>query len=286
MARPVVTMLPKLPRFLALCFAVAAAGATGLVVCPVPTSAQAATFGNANAGVGPDADPAITEADELYWDQRVLESLEILEELLDSEPENYAALRDAARSSIARGLLSTGRDVQTQWYRIGESYARRATEVEPELIDGYYWQLTAKGLRAVRTGGRDAASLSGEVYELAHQVLEMDSLHAGAHHALGVLNYRIRRLSGIERFVAGNFMGGWVIGLTSWEDAESYLTRAIELRPDYILFHLDFGRMLLNRERMDEARRQFERVLALPVFEPPDVRFQEAAERRLAETRP
>ncbi len=278
-------MLPKLPRFLALCFAAAAAGATGLVVLPVPASAQATTSGNADAGAGPDADPAISEADELYWDQRVLESLEILEELLDSDPENYAALRDAARSAIARGLLTTGRDIQTQWYRIGESYARRATEVEPELIDGYYWHLTAKGLRAVRTGGRDAASLSGEVYELAHEVLEMDSLHAGAHHALGVLNYRIRRLSGIQRFVAGNFMGGWVIGRTSWEDAESYLTRAIELRPDYILFHLDLGRMLLHRERMDEARRQFERVLVLPVFEPPDVRFKEAAERRLAEIR-
>ena len=112
----------------------------------------------------------------------------------------------------------------------------------------------------------------------------MDSLHAGAYHALGVLNYRVRRLSGLERWVARNFLGGEVMNLTSWEDAERYLTRAVELRPEYILFRLDLGRMYLNRDRKEEARSQFQRVLELPVLEPPDPRFQAIAERRLAET--
>ena len=295
MARPVVTMSTKLLRYLTLCPVLTAAGATPLTAVPTPASTQAPAVGNADSASAPHdtptvgnavlvADPRVTEADELYWEHRVPESLEMLEDLLDLEPQNYQALRDAARSAVAQGLLSPGREIQNQWYKIGESYARRATEVEPKLLEGLYWQLTAKGLRAVRSGGREASALGREVYDLAHRVLKMDSLHAGAYHALGVLNYRVRRLSWIERFVARNFLGADVMNLTSWEDAERYLTRAVELRPEYILFHLDLGRMYLNRKRMDEARHHFERALELPVLEPPDPRFQEIAERRLAET--
>ena len=230
------------------------------------------------------ADPRISEAHDLFLDHRVMESLQLFEDVIDEFPENYEALWGAARSAIAQGLLSRGRRIQNQWYKIAESYARRATEIEPENLVGLYWLLSAKGLRAVQSGGREASALGGEVYDLAHQVLEMDSLHAGAYHALGVLNYRVRRLSGLERWVARNFLGGEVMNLTSWEDAERYLTRAVELRPEYILFRLDLGRMYLNRDRKEEARSQFQRVLELPVLEPPDPRFQAIAERRLAET--
>ena len=229
-------------------------------------------------------DPRIPKAHDLYLDQQVMESLQLFEDVSYEFPENYEALWGAARSAIAQGLLSGSREIRNQWYKIGESYARRATEVEPKSLEGLYWLLTAKGLRAIRSGAREASALGGEVYDLAHQVLEMDSLHAGAYHALGVLNFRVRRLSALQRFVARTFLGADVMNLTSWADAERYLTRAVELRPDYILFHLDLGRMYLNRDRKEEARSHFQRALELPVLEPPDPRFQEIAERRLAQT--
>ena len=268
-------------------------GATLLVVGPVSaaqagsgtsTDSRTISGGDAEATADPTrsgVDPRISEANELYWDHQVMESLQLLEDVIDDSPESYEPLWAAARSAVATGLLSRGREIQNQWYKIGESYARRATEVEPEGLVGLYWLLSAKGLRAAQSGGREASALGGEVFDLAHEVLEMDSLHAGAHHALGVLNYRVRRLSSIERFVARNFLGGDVMNSTNWEDAERYLTRAVELSPEYILFHLDLGRMYLARDRKDEARIHFERALELPAIEPPDMRFQAIAERRL-----
>ncbi len=229
-------------------------------------------------------DPRISEAHDLFVDHQVMESLQVFEDVVDEDPENYEALWGAARSAVAQGLLSRGTETQNQWFKIGESYARRSTEVEPGSLEGLYWLLSAKGLRATQTGGREASALSQEVYDLAHQVLEVDSLHAGALHALGVVNYRVQSLSFFERFWAKNFFAGDVIGLTSWEDAERYLKRALELRPEYILFHLDLGRMYLSRKRMEEARIHFERALELPLLEPPDTRFQMIAERRLADT--
>ena len=288
-------MSTKPPLILTLWAGLTSAGAIPLTAIPITLASHAPAAGSPDsnsalhdgtrAGISfSDADPRISEAHDLYLDHRVMESLQLFEDVVDEFPEIYEALWGAARSAIAQGLLSRGREIQNQWYKIGESYARRATEVEPENIVGLYWLLTAKGLRAAQTGGREASALGGEVYDLAHQVLETDSLHAGAYHALGVLNFRVRRLSWIQRFVARNFLGADVMNSTSWEDAERYLLRAVELRPEYILFHLDLGRMYLHRDRKDEARSHLERVLELPVLEPPDPRFQAIAERRLTET--
>ena len=288
-------MSTRFLRFLTLFSALTATGATPLTAVPIPVASQAPAAGNVDSAPAPhdaatvgnsfsEADPRISEAHDLFLDHRVMESLQLFEDVIDDDPEIFEALWSAARSAIAQGLLSRGRRIQNQWYKIAESYARRATEIEPENLEGLYWLLSAKGLRAVQSGGREASALGGEVYDLAHQVLEMDSLHAGAYHALGVLNYRVRRLSALQRFVARTFLGADVMNLTSWEDAERYLTRAVELRPEYILFHLDLGSMYLNRDRKEEARSHFQRALELPVLEPPDPRFQEIAERRLAQT--
>jgi len=238
----------------------------------------------AAAATRSDVDPRVSEANDLFVDHQVMESLRLFEDVIDEYPEMYEALWGAARSAVAEGLLSRGIETQNQWFKISESYARRSTEVEPGSLEGLYWLLSAKGLRATQTGNREAAALSREVYDLAHQVLETDSLHAGALHALGVVNYRVRSLPFFARFVARTFLGGDVIGLTSWEDAERYLKLALELRPEYILFHLDLGRMYLARKRMEEARMHFQRALELPLLEPPDTRFKMIAERRLAET--
>ncbi len=76
------------------------------------------------------ADSRISEAHELYWDHQVMESLQLFEDVVDDASEIYEPLWAAARSAIAQGLISRGREVQNQWFQIGESYARRATELE------------------------------------------------------------------------------------------------------------------------------------------------------------
>ena len=180
---------------------------------------------------------------------------------------------------------SGDKKTQNRWYKVGEEYARRATVVAPDGIDGLYWLLAAKGLRSVQTNPLDASRLGTEVYDLANGLLAMDSLHAGAYHSLGVLNYEVMKLTWVERLIATRLLGNRPFRLTSWENAETYLRRATELEPEFIRYQLDLGKMYLKRKQMELARRAFRTVLELPAVHAPDVVFQEVAAELLQEAR-
>jgi tetratricopeptide (TPR) repeat protein len=243
-------------------------------IAPAVAGAQTVTLDS--------SDPRIARAEQLHFEYRAAESLEMLEGVIATEPENYEALWKTAMETVVMGLLADEKETQNSWYMRAEARARRALESEPEGIDGLYWLVSAKGLRAVQTGALDASRLGGEVYELAHRLLAMDSLHAGAYHALGVLNYEVQKLNPVKRFVATRILGNRAFQLTSWDDAERYLNRAVELEPDFILFHLDLGKMYLARGQTEPARRALQRVLELPAVHPPDPKFQDKATHLLA----
>ncbi len=250
--------------------------------CTLTLSATVPMMANAQTVALESSDPRIARAEQLHFANRAAESLKAFEHVVAAEPDNYEALWKTAMANVVVGLLADEKKVQNQWYRRGEEYAHRAVETQPDGIDGLYWLVSAKGLRAVQTNALDASRLGTEVYELAHGLLEMDSLHAGAYHALGVLNYEVQKLSPVKRFIATRILGNRAFRLTSWDNAERYLGRAIELDPDFVLFHLDLGKMYLERGQRELARQAFQRVIELQLVHPPDPKFQETAARLLA----
>jgi len=229
-------------------------------------------------------DPQIDLGDKLFFENRAEESLDVFESIVEAHPDNFDALWRAARGAVVMGLLAHGTEIENRWFMRGEGYARRATALQPDGLDGLYWLASSKGLRAVQTSAINASRLGTEVYELAHRILEMDPLHAGAYHSLGVLNYEVQKLKPIQRFVATRIMGNRAFRLTSWDDAEKHLARAVELEPEFILYHLDLGKMYLERKQMTLARQAFQTALDLPAVYVPDPGLQEVAEMLLAKT--
>jgi Tfp pilus assembly protein PilF len=125
--------------------------------------------------------------------------------------------------------------------------------------------------------------LAEEVRRQALRVLELDSLHAGAHHVLGQWHAEVRRLSGVSRFFARHVLGAEVLDQASWDQAVRHLERAVELAPQGIIHHLELARVYLDRDREADARDELREVLQRPALEPTDPLHKQEAVRLMGE---
>lgn len=242
------------------------------VAAVVPVHGQLAGFGG-----------ALAEADLLYTAGEPRLALERLEAHLATDSADYDALWRAARSAVVLGIAEDDHRDQNAWLDPAILFAERAVSLRPEGLDGIYWRGVASGRRAMNAGAGYAVELAEVVYDDAHAILAVDSLHGGAHNMLGKLNYEIMSLSRIKRLIARTFMGNEALDDTSWEDAERHLHRAAVVWPDFVLFHFDLGQLYEKRGRRQLAVREMLHALSLPAVHPTDVGLQEQARELLSE---
>jgi tetratricopeptide (TPR) repeat protein len=149
-------------------------------------------------------------------------------------------------------------------YSRAERDARRAVRLAPNAAPALFSLGLVLGNRALTRGIKERIRMAGEIRSLALRALAADSAHDGAHHLLGRWNYEVLTLSGVERFVAKNFLGGAVFREASWDEARRHLERAVAIDSTRIFHRLDLARLYAAREEPAAARTQLERILRLP----------------------
>lgn len=219
----------------------------------------------------------IAVGDGLHFQMQPLEAFRVFQRVVEDDHEHYVGLWKSAQEAVILGIMAAEKEDQHRWYRTGEEFARRAIEVAPDDPAGHYWLAAALGRRALRSDAVTTANLAAAVYDEAHAVLRLDSLHAGAHNVLGTFNYEVMKMSGVKRFIARTFFGSEGLDKASWEDAECYTRRAAELDPTSLLYRLDLGKLYFKRNQHDLARTALNEVLQLPSIHPPDSTFKRQA---------
>ena len=245
-------------------------------VLPAPLCSQMAGAHNGATG-----HPRMLEADRLHANLEPENALAAYRDLLNDEPDNFEALWKAAREAVGLGIISRIEDEQNRWFQAGEGYARRAAELYPDDPIGHFWLASAMGRRAVQVNFVTSVTLAGQLYRESQIVLRMDSLHAGAHHVLGQLNVEVMGLPSLLRMAGRRVLGAVGRVRTSWELAERFLLRAVELDSVVINYHLDLGRMYMKTDRPQLARHAFQRALALPIVHPHDLQLKRDAQELL-----
>jgi regulator of microtubule dynamics protein 3 len=225
----------------------------------------------------------VNRADALYFDGDPRASFALLEEYLKVEPDDYEVLWRAARAAVLLGVSTEGSRPQNRWLDPAMEFGHRAVAVRPDGIDGLYWRGAAHGRRAMNASPGYATELAQQVYDDAHAILELDSLHGGAHNLLGKLSYEVMSLSRFERAVGRLFMGNEALSNASWELAEEHLRTAAEAWPDLVLFQFDLAQLHRKRGNDDDAVEVYRRVLELPAVHPTDLDLQAQARDALEE---
>ena len=243
-----------------------------LLAAPVATHAQLAGFGG-----------AVVESDLLYLAGAPDLAYDILEAHLASDSTDYDALWRAVRARVVVGLEEVENRAQNRWLDPAIELAERAVALRPKGVDGLYWRGVAAGRRAMNASPGYAVELAQVVYDDAHAILALDSLHGGAHNMLGKLNYEVMSVSRFERAVARIFMGNHALSDVSWDNARFHLERSVESSPDYVLFQFDLAQLYKKRGPEDAAAQAFQRVIALPPTHPIDAKLQDQARTLLAE---
>src|SRR6266545_2549972 len=227
-----------------------------------------------------DAGDAVAAGDSAYARADLAAALPHYLLALAAAP-TYGTLCRITRVESELGEDATG-DEQRRLIASSVAHAREAVAIAPDSALGHLWLAATLGRQALKEGPRTRLALSREVKSEVDRSIAIDPGIGRAYHVRALWNRKVASLSAIERLAANAVLGGVPKG-ASMENAVSDLEKAVELEPGYVNHHLELGRTYLQLKRRDEARRELERVLALPpTSNPRDPLFQRQARELLA----
>ena len=224
----------------------------------------------ARAGVVEDF---IAAGDRYYAAARLEDAVHAYTEAVQAGPANATALCRLARVESELGETQKG-DEQRRTWASAVVHARDAVRAEPDSAQPHMRLAVALGRQALREGPRTRLALSKEIKSEVDRALALDPTQGVAWHVLAMWNVKLTGLNTFERMAANAVLGGVPKG-ASYENAEKAFQKAIALEPAYVNHHLEYGRLLKDLHKNEDARRELEQAISLPATSSAlDTRYQ------------
>lgn len=244
------------------------------LVAPLPAAAQQGALDRGRSAMGR---------------QDLVAARRLLEEAVREDSTSYEA-----NWRLAHVLMDLGKETpdsvaspaRDSLYVRSEFYARRAVAVNPDGADGHFVLAAAIGRAGLSKSKREQIERAVEIRNEALKALGIDPHHAGALHVMGRWHAEIKRLSSLQTFFAKTFLGADIFNEASWDEAERYMRLAVQSEPERIFHRLDLARVLIDREKWQDAADQLAAIRRLPAIEPMDPTYRREALRLEAEVAP
>jgi tetratricopeptide (TPR) repeat protein len=247
--------------------------------------ALAVLFLLASLGFSQTADEHIQKGDEYYAQFDDQKALDEYLAAVNIDQANYQALWKLSRAHIDVADLVEGKgsavdEKKKKMYSDAESYAKKAIAANPNDTWGHFYLSAAMGKRLLLLGKKEQIAMSKAVRAEIDKAIELDAANDLAYHALGRWHRRMAEIGGAKRFFGSIIYGSIPKG--SFEESETNLKKAVELKPDYINHHLELGITYMSLDKYDLAAQEFQKCIDLPETSSKDKMLKNQAKDELA----
>lgn len=221
------------------------------------------------------ADDYLVAGDNHYQKYENELALENYLNALEADSTNYEALWKVSRAYVDIGEAAE-EDEQKGNYLKAEKYARQAVEAYPDSAEGHFQLAVAVGRVGLYEGGKTKIELSKEVKEEADKCIALNPNHDGAYHILGRWNREIANLSWLMKAAAKVVYGGVPKGASN-ENAVMNFQKAIELKPNKLVHHLELAKTYMEMDKWEDAKSELKTVINLPKSDADDPKHKKEA---------
>jgi tetratricopeptide (TPR) repeat protein len=169
---------------------------------------------------------------------------------LGKDGKSYELLWRGARACAWLTEEFTEKNTRASYAQKGVDYARRAIELEPKRVEAHYYLGINLGQSATtKTVG--AYSMVPKVVKAAESAMAIDERfdHAGPPRLYGTVFAKAP---------------AWPASIGDLDKGIQFLSRAVQLAPEYPQNHLHYGDALLSDGKLNEAEAEYKKVLEAP----------------------
>jgi tetratricopeptide (TPR) repeat protein len=200
------------------------------------------------------------------------EALKKYTEIIKYDPLNIDALCKASELYNVLGKRRPTKEEQKQYYKTGETYARRAIKINPNHSEANFAMAVSMGRVALISSGKEKVMAVKEIKNYADKCIQIDPKNYKGYHVLAKWHYEVSDLNALER---------WLVKFTYGELPPSSLDESIknyekskQLAPDFLLNYLELAKAYKRKGETEKARVLLEQLQKLPPTASDDVKIK------------
>jgi tetratricopeptide (TPR) repeat protein len=211
-------------------------------------------------------------SEKTFENQKALDSYEAA---LALEPGNHEILWRISRSLVDLGEhLPAGTEQekakQLEVYEKSREFANKAIAANANGAMAYTRRAIANGRIALFKGVWESLDLVKQVKADCEKAIALDPNDAAAYYVLGRTHMKVCEKPRIVRWPLG-------LGWANLDDAVKNCEKAIALRPNFIMYHLDCARVYVEQDEYEKARTHLNAIPSLATMDEDDGQFRKDA---------
>lgn len=209
---------------------------------------------------------------------------EALKKFLEADklsPNNWEILWRISRSYVdITEHKNESEDEMLSKYKLAYDYANRAVKLAPDKSVTYLRRAIANGRIALYKGVFSVIGIVNDVKADAEKAIQLgnggNEVVASAHYVLARTHAKVCEKAYLVRLPLGLGWGDMDVAIENFK-------KAISLRGNFRMFHLDLAKAYIEEDEYAKAREHLNKIPNLPVLDEDDYMFAQEAQKLLKE---